>query len=56
MLEGWGEGAGSENILLMAKTSLVRPTLCHSNSGTKCDRDKLNFSAEREGQSDGVEV
>ncbi len=25
----------------------IRPTLCPSISGTKCDRDKLIFSAER---------
>ncbi len=30
----------------------IRPTLDPSISGTKCDRDKPNFSAERGGQSD----
>ncbi len=34
----------------------IRPTLGPSISGTKCDRDKLIFSAEREGQSDFAEV
>ncbi len=34
----------------------IRQTLGLSISGTKCDRDKPIFSAEREGQSDCVEV
>ncbi len=34
----------------------IRPTLGPTISGTKCDRDKQIFSAERGGQSDCVEV
>ncbi len=34
----------------------IRPTLGPSISGTRYDRDKPIFSAERGGQSDGVEV
>ncbi len=34
----------------------IRPTLGPSISGTKCNRDKQIFSAERGGQSDCVEV
>ncbi len=33
-----------------------RPTLGPNISGTKCERDKLIFSAERGGQSDCSEV
>ncbi len=34
----------------------IRPTLGPSISGTKCDRDKPNFTAERGHQSNCVEV
>ncbi len=34
----------------------IRPPLGPNISGTKCDRDKPIFSAERGGQSDGVVV
>ncbi len=33
-----------------------RPTLGISISGSKCHRDKIDFSAERVGQSDCAEV
>ncbi len=36
------------------KLVLIRPSLCPLISGTKCDRHKLIFSAERGGQSDLV--
>ncbi len=36
------------------KLAYIRPTLCPHISGTKCDRHKLIFSAERGGQSDLV--
>ncbi len=34
----------------------MKPNLGQSISGTKCDRDKLNFSTERGGQSNRDEA
>ncbi len=44
-----------EKIVIKWKKKL-RQTLGASVSGTKCDRDKLFFSAERVGQSDRYEA
>ncbi len=37
---------------IYAKSLKIRPSLCPRISGTKCDRHKLIFSAERGDQSD----
>ncbi len=40
----------------MTLVNIFRPNLGPSISGTKCDRDKPIFSAERGGKSDCAEV
>ncbi len=53
------KGILTQNVSNLLNNTLcwtIRPTLGPSTSGTKCDRDKHIFSAERVGQSDCVEV